>query len=139
MTIDFDTETVRTFDRLEALSNRTVGVAKLCRHGLTGKEWSRDPVPTGCFDHGVSMILTTRRVSSGDVMAVRRLHQGQDAGGDGVDSRRVVGACRDRKSLILLRRFYTRSAAAGSKDRLVKVSPASIRGMSIGDDPTARR
>ena len=59
MTIDFGTETVRTFDRLEAMSNRTVGVAKLCRHGLTGKEWSLDPVPTGCFDHGVSMILTT--------------------------------------------------------------------------------
>ena len=59
MTIVFGTETVRKFDRLEAMSNRTVGVAKLCRHGLTGKEWSRDPVPTGCFDHGVSMILTT--------------------------------------------------------------------------------
>ena len=35
------------------------------------------------------------------------------------------------KSLTLLRRFYTRSAAAGSKYRLVKVSPASVRGMSI--------
>ena len=59
MTIVFGTETVREYDRLEAMSNRTVGVAKLCRHGLTGKEWSREPVPTGCFDHGVSMILTT--------------------------------------------------------------------------------
>jgi hypothetical protein len=62
MTIVFGTETVRKFDRLEALeapSNRTVvGVAKRCRHGLTGKEWSRDPVPTGCFDHRVSMIVT---------------------------------------------------------------------------------
>ena len=77
MTIVFGTETVRKFDRLEAMSNRTVGVAKLCRHGLTGKEWSRDPVPTGCFDHGVSMILTTPTVSSGDVMAVRRLRQGR--------------------------------------------------------------
>jgi hypothetical protein len=48
MTIVFGTETVRKFDRLEAMSNRTVGVAKLCRHGLTGKEWSRDPVPTRC-------------------------------------------------------------------------------------------
>ena len=38
MTIVFGTETVRKFDRLEAMSNRTVGVAKLCRHGLTGKE-----------------------------------------------------------------------------------------------------
>ena len=38
MTIVFGTETVPTFDRLEAMSNRTVGVAKLCRHGLTGKE-----------------------------------------------------------------------------------------------------
>jgi hypothetical protein len=38
MTIVFGTETVRTFDRLEAMSNCTVGVAKLCRHGLTGKE-----------------------------------------------------------------------------------------------------
>jgi hypothetical protein len=72
-------------------------------------------------------------------MVVRRLRQGQDAGGDGVDSHRVVDACRDRKSLTLLRRFYTRSAAAGSKDPLVKVSPASVRGMSIADDPTARR
>ena len=72
-------------------------------------------------------------------MAVRHLRQGQDAGGDGVDCRRVVGACGDRKSLTLLRRFYTRSAAAGSKYYLVKVSPASVRGMSIGDDPTARR
>ena len=36
MTIGFGTETVRTFDRLEAMSNRTVGAAKLCRHGLTG-------------------------------------------------------------------------------------------------------
>jgi hypothetical protein len=48
MTFDFGTEPVRTFDRLEALSSRTVDVAKLCRHGLTGKEWSRDPVPTRC-------------------------------------------------------------------------------------------
>jgi hypothetical protein len=48
MTIVFGTETVRKVDRLEALSNRTVGVAKLCRHGLTGKDWSRDPVPTRC-------------------------------------------------------------------------------------------
>ena len=55
----FGTETVRKFDRLEAMSNRAVGVAKLSRHGLTGKECSPDPVPTGCFDHGVSMILTT--------------------------------------------------------------------------------
>ena len=30
MTIVFGTETVRTFDRLEAMSNRTVGVAKRC-------------------------------------------------------------------------------------------------------------
>jgi hypothetical protein len=59
MTIVLGTETVRTFDRLEAMSNRTVGVAKLSRHGLTGKAWSRDPVPTGCVDHGVSMIVTT--------------------------------------------------------------------------------
>ena len=71
-------------------------------------------------------------------MAVRRLRQGQDAGGDGVDSHRVVGNAGTEK-LDLLRRFYTRSAAAGSKYRLVKVSPASVRGMSIGDDPTARR
>lgn len=35
MTIVFGTETVRKFDRLEAMSNRTVGVAKLSRHGLT--------------------------------------------------------------------------------------------------------
>ena len=46
MTIDFGTETVRKFDRLEAMSNRTVGVAKRCRDGLTGKECSPDPVPT---------------------------------------------------------------------------------------------
>jgi len=59
MTIVFGTETVRKSDRLEAMSNRAVGVAKLSRHGLTGKECSPDPVPTGCFDHGVSMILTT--------------------------------------------------------------------------------
>ena len=71
-------------------------------------------------------------------MVVRRLRQGQDAGGDGVDSHRVVGS-QGPKSLTLLRRFYTRSAAAGSTYRLVKVSPASDRGMSIGDDPTARR
>jgi hypothetical protein len=58
MTIGFGTETVGKFDRLEAMSNRTVGAAKRCRHGLTGKEWSRDPVPTGCFDHRVSMIVT---------------------------------------------------------------------------------
>ena len=32
-------------------------------------------------------------------MAVRRLRQGQDAGGDGVDSHRVVGERRDRKKL----------------------------------------
>ena len=139
MTIDFGTETVRKFDRLEAMSNRTVGAAKFCRDGLTGKDCSRDPVPTRCSrrqhdrDHADVFLL-------GDVMAVRRLRQGQDAGGDGVDFRRVVGECRDRKkSLILLRRFYTRNAAAGSKYRLVKVSPASVRGMSIGDDPTARR
>jgi hypothetical protein len=50
----FGTETVRKFDRLEAMPNRAVGVAKLCRHGLTGKEWSRDPVPAGCFDHGLT-------------------------------------------------------------------------------------
>ena len=49
MTIVFGTETVPTFDRLEAMSNRTVGVAKLCRHGLTGKEWSREPVPRGAL------------------------------------------------------------------------------------------
>jgi hypothetical protein len=90
MTIVFGTETVRKVDRLEALSNRTVGVAKLCRHGLTGKDWSRDPVPTRCSrrqhdrDRADVFLL-------GDVMAVRRLRQGQDAGGDGVDSRRVVG------------------------------------------------
>ena len=48
MTIVFGTETVRKVDRLEAMSNRTVGVAKRCRHGLTGKDWSRDPVPTRC-------------------------------------------------------------------------------------------
>jgi hypothetical protein len=58
MTIVFGTETARKFDRFEAMPNRTVGVAKLCRHGLRGKEWSRDPVPAGRFDHGVSMILT---------------------------------------------------------------------------------
>ena len=56
-----------------------------------------------------------------------------------VSIHRVVGERSDRKALILLRRFYTRSAAAGSKYRPVKVSPASVRGMSIGDDPTARR
>ena len=63
MTIDFGTETVRTFDRLEAMSNRTVGVAKLCRHGLTGRECSRDPVPTRCsrrqhdLDHSDAFVL----------------------------------------------------------------------------------
>ena len=35
-------------------------------------------------------------------MAVRRLRQGQDAGGDGVDSHRVVGECRDLKKLDLV-------------------------------------
>ena len=96
MTIGFGTETVGKFDRLEAMSNRTVGAAKLYRHGLTGKEWSRDPVPTRCsrrqhdLDHADVFLL-------GDVMAVRRLRQGQDTAGDGVDSRRVVGECRDRK------------------------------------------
>jgi hypothetical protein len=113
-------------------------VAKLCRHGLTGKEWSRDPVPTGCFEHGVSMTLTTPTPFLLEMSSPCGASAGQDAGGDGVDSQRVVGECSDRKSLILLRRFYTRSAAAGSKDRLVKVSPVSVRGMSIGDDPTAR-
>jgi hypothetical protein len=49
MTIVFGTETVRRFDRLEAMPNRTVGVAKLCRHGLTGKEWSRDPCRRGAL------------------------------------------------------------------------------------------
>ncbi len=139
MTIVFGTETVRKFDRLEAMSNRTVGVAKLSRHGLTGKEWSRDPVPTGCFDHGVSMILTTPTCFFWRCHGRAAPPPGQDAGGDGVDSHRVVGSAGTEKSLILLRRFYTRSAAAGSKYRLVKVSPASVRGMSIGDDPTARR
>ena len=135
----FGTETVRKSDRLEAMSNRAVGVAKLSRHGLTGKECSPDPVPTGCFDHGVSMILTTPTPFLLEMSSPCGASAGQDAGGDGVDSHRVVDACRDRKSLTLLRRFYTRSAAAGSKYPLVKVSPASVRGMSIADDPTARR
>ena len=91
MTIVFGTETVRKFDRLEAMSNRTVGVAKLCRHGLTGKEWSRDPVPTGCFDHGVSMILTTPTCFFWRCHGRAAPPPGQDAGGDGVDSHRVVG------------------------------------------------
>ena len=95
MTIVFGTETVRTFDRLEAMSNRTVGVAKLCRHGLTGKEWSRDPVPTGCFEHGVSMTLTTPTPSLLEMSWSCGASAGQDAGGDGVDSQRVVDACRD--------------------------------------------
>ena len=75
MTIVFGTETVRKSDRLEAMSNRAVGLAKLSRHGLTGKEWSRDPVPTGCFDHGVSDLDHADPVSSGDVIAVRRLRR----------------------------------------------------------------
>ncbi len=98
MTIDFDTETVRKFDRLEAMSNRTVGVAKFCRHGLTGKEWSREPVPTGCFDHGVSMILTTPTCFFWRCHGRRRLRQGQDAGGDGVDSRRSSGSAGTEKA-----------------------------------------
>jgi hypothetical protein len=49
MTIVFGTETVRKVDRIEAMPNRTVGVAKLCRHGLTGKEWSRDPCRRGAL------------------------------------------------------------------------------------------
>ena len=99
MTIVFGTETVRKFDRLEAMSNRTVGVAKLCRHGLTGKEWSRDPVPTGCFEHGVSMTLTTPTPFLLEMSSPCGASAGQDAGGDGVDSQRVVGECRNRKKL----------------------------------------
>ena len=121
------------------MSNRTVGVAKLSRHGLTGKEWSRDPVPTGCFEHGVSMTLTTPtpfllEMSSPCAPPPGRMRVATVSTPSGSS----VSAGTE-KSLILLRRFYTRSAAAGSKYCLVKVSPASVRGMSIGDDPTARR
>jgi len=86
-----------------------------------------------------SAILTTPTPFLLEMSSPCGASAGQDAGGDGVDSQRVVGECSDLKSLILLRRFYTRSAAAGSKYGLVKVSPVSVKGMPIGDDPTARR
>ena len=72
-------------------------------------------------------------------MAVRRLRQGRMRVATVSTPTGSSVSAATEKSLILLRRFYTRSAAAGSKYRLVKVSPASVRGMSIGDDPTARR
>ena len=71
-------------------------------------------------------------------MAVRRLRQGRMRVATVSTPTGSSVSAGTEKRLILLRRFYTRSAAAGSKYRLVKVSPASVRGMSIGDDPTAR-
>ena len=102
MTIVFGTETVRDIRPLRSDVDRTVGVAKLCRHGLTGKEWSRDPVPTGCFEHGVSMTLTTPTPFLLEMSWPCGASAGQDAGGDGVDSHRVVGECRNRKKLDLV-------------------------------------
>jgi hypothetical protein len=75
MTIMFGTETVRKFDRLEAMPNRTVGVAKLCRHRLTGKEGSRNPAPAGRFDHGFNSYrwrpFGSRRPSARDPAVAR--------------------------------------------------------------------
>jgi hypothetical protein len=98
MTIVFGAENRPRIRPLRSDVDRTVGVAKLCRHGLTGKEWSRDPVPTGCFEHGVSMTLTTPTPFLLEMSSPCGASAGQDAGGDGVDSRRSSGSAGTEKA-----------------------------------------